>query len=161
PLVDEGAFVWILSVPGLVPLLVRRNQPVVAGQLQPGAQASALAAGEADLSAVLPYDRAGHGETESDTTGVRVPRALNSVEGFEDLLAFARWYSGSLVVDCYDDALGFGAQADSGAPPVLDRVVDQVGDGAPQGRRTAGNSDVPGSGEFDRLTRVGGVFADS
>src|SRR5208283_141220 len=94
---------------GLEPLLIAGIWLCSKGQFYADAQASALATSETDFSAVLPYDRTSHGETESDAAGVRVARAADSIERFEDLLAFARRNSGSLVVDTYDGACGFGA----------------------------------------------------
>ena len=87
------------SVPAGANLLLVWRKPEVAGQLQRNAQASAHAVSKAYLSAMLPYDRTSYGETEPDAASVRVARVVNSVERFEDLLAFTRRYSGSLVVD--------------------------------------------------------------
>jgi hypothetical protein len=102
---------------GLGALLIARIRLWPKRQFYADAQASTHAAGKADLSAMLPDDRTSYRETEPDAASVRVARIVNSVERFEDLLALTRWYSGSLVLDRYDDVLGFGAQADSGAPP--------------------------------------------
>ena len=83
------------------------------------AQASALAIAEDDVSAMLPYDRAGDGEAESDASRLRVAGAANSVEGFEYLLSFAPRNSGSFVVDRNNDALAVGDQTYGALFPYL------------------------------------------
>jgi hypothetical protein len=58
---------------------------------------------------VLAGDRAGDGEAEADAAGLGVARALDAVERFEDLLAFAARNAGPAILDSEDDesALGF------------------------------------------------------
>jgi hypothetical protein len=64
------------------------------------------------------------GETEADTARVGVARAFNLVGWLEDLLALAPRKTRSLVFDSYDDALGFGDQADGGASTIFHSIVD-------------------------------------
>ena len=48
---------------------------------------------------MLAGDRAGDGEAETDAAGLGVARALDAVERFEDLLAFAARNAGPAILD--------------------------------------------------------------
>jgi hypothetical protein len=84
-------------------------------------QTSALACGEANVSTMLPYDRTGDRQTESDAASVGVTRAFDPIERFENLLTLAARYPWSLVFDGDDDAFGFGRQACGGAAAIFHR----------------------------------------
>ena len=99
-----GSFIGVAQVelPGVAIwpdfFLIRRARSWAGGKLQTDAQTAALASGKGNVSTMLPYDRTGDCETESDTARVGVARVFNPVEWFEDLLTLAPRNTGSLVV---------------------------------------------------------------
>src|SRR5262245_64764073 len=67
-------------------------------QAQDRAQAAHGRVGEDEIATMAARDVAGDGEAQPDTTGFRIPRFLEAIEGPEHFLALLRRHAGPVVV---------------------------------------------------------------
>src|ERR1700760_4442608 len=91
---------------------------------------------------------------------LRTARGLAPIERREHLFLLVRRDAGPVIVDDDDDAVRLVNDLHPCAIAILDCIVDEVGDRAPDEGRAAGNVDTALIAIIDLLAAVAGILAD-
>ena len=101
------------------------------------------------------------GKTKPRPTRFTAARSFQTEKRREDLLPHLFRDTGAAVAYLDDDIVGAGLQGDGGLAAILDRVIDQIREGAAERNRLGAVGQPAGGLELDPMPGIGHIVAQA